>query len=491
MRNGRGSSGIFDNMFSANRPKTKALAAPWSSPWSVIKPATPAPYIPQSSADHLAEEAAQGLNTRRMIYDRANAYLFRLTILRDAQINRLTQAAAAGQVPSCKISNGGAIRGCMAASEDPNWTHTRWLEVPKQEYIQPIGVMSVLGFGFTPQDFKKGNATHPDEPTFEASVSGLNSDATWEADHAIYMRSQIIIAARLYGVDLSERINLETILVDPSDATGLVGLLTRPFLVTGTPGSPVVSNPSLNQLMGLGKASDGKPWLSVSIPGYGLNPITPTQAELTQSGGALKFYRRGGYLIVRNCTLGTEPLQRRLFSFVTGFCKVESKASATASCNGLPIPLVIQMGSRPFLTYAKILSPGQYQVRAQFEERGLAQKIINGIASAMASLTKALCISKDVVAGYNNSLAVEACVDTTTKKPCKKGDKNCVCTGPTMSQTMAINAGTAAMTAFCGKIFPVPGVPSIPGDPAPADNTWMWLVGGAVLVGGILFTRNR
>jgi hypothetical protein len=446
---------------------------------------TPTPYKP-------IDYSQPGVpNTRRTIAVRSDLMRRGLQIQVDSLLARLTAQHAAGQLKNCKdfkLSINQRVNFCSFWADGDKMTAYTQRHIGVRgavdpvNLLRPLGVIQRLGVTFGPTEVKEGNPTFPKEATFERTYRPT-ADQTFLADRAVYVRSQLMIAeSPTYKVDLSERKNLEQILASNDTSIGLIGLLTRH--------DPL---PSLSTYMNFYKSADGGPWLETNIPGFSLNPIPPTYTELNKEGGALAYYKRGGYLISRDIAQGRKPVEQRSLTFSDGVCWI----NAGEGCNsitggGAPVSSQHYIEGS-WLSFVTVKPSGERTLRVQRKEVGAAGKISGAIRSLANALKPAFCTALPMMTGYNAGLVTEACYDNSTNKTCKKGAPNCVCVMPTGAQAIGVTAANAMLTNLCGKLNPPPVVtaPPPPVQLPPAFKvTPLMLLLGAAALGAIVITRK-
>lgn len=377
--------------------------------------------------------------------------------------------------------------------------HDRYLRVPGHSLTDPVGVIvdyTTLGVPFTPDELRLGNPTHPDEVTLERTYMPTD-DQRWLADRAIYTRSQIELADRYYGVDLSDRSNLNEILADNTDAKGIIGLLTRD---TSIGGFVITKSSSIKHFINAVKLGN-EPLFTTHLDGYGHNPIVPTDEEVNGNGGLYNYYKRGGYLLSKNAARGIDPVVHGPLRFTQSFCMAD-KCSSSAATNQLPRPIPIQTKfigeARGWVTFIKI-SPSGYTIRIQAKERSTADKIASAISGFVERLVKWACQAAPAILAYNQSLPTTPVCKFPDGTPCAQGQTKgvgtgaqaCVCTGPTDGQLLARGAAGAFVGVLCGAVTPAPTpAPPINITMPPATNYWPWIIGGGVLLAAIAASRR-
>ena len=145
-----------------------------------------------------------------------------------------------------------------------------------EDILHPIGVASLLGVDVAAG---KLNAAVQEASGFSIAYKP-NPWQQWEADLAIYYASQRKFLSGTGHMHPTDR----------ESAGELMGLLVKPITaVTGAARS-----------VNAAKGGD----YTTFIPGYGLNPIQPTEQELTGPGGMNSYWARGGFLLDKSLVTG-------------------------------------------------------------------------------------------------------------------------------------------------------------------------------------------
>lgn len=434
--------------------------------------------------------------------------------------NELLAMFAAGQLQSCWAPELGVPKTWVASKNDLGFrTHLskygpgqicqfwgvdstyaeRNMTVPGEDLLTPIGVIGgygLLGATVLPQELKLGNPTLPGELTIEKRYVPTD-DQRWIAGRAIYVKSQLELARIYYGLDLSDRSNLDEVLADNTDEHGLPGLLTRTRTFSNV-GTAVSINSSIRSFINAIKLPDGQPLFTTHLDNFAMNPIVPTPAELDGPRGMYNYYKRGGYLLSKDVAFGKVPVANTNLDFNLGTCMADQCSRTTSTHYNAQAPVAIQQylaGLHGWITFVKI-TPTDYILRVQRKEGGTVGKVIGAITDFIMKLGSWLCQVAPFAASYNSTiLNKETCAypdGTLCAKGEKKGTLTCKCTPPTDGQIATASAATFAVQQVCGHFPPSSTVtpPVLPpmGTTGP-DLLTIALIAGAV--GGAIWLAKR
>lgn len=421
-------------------------------------------------------------------------------VLKDRLINeQITRARAVqaemfslygSQMPSAKeIGYSSNVCGQMEREFTQGWSKYGWFS--PRDMLTPVGQFNVLGVPLTLDQLQSVGAGDSITVSYKPTP-----DQQLLADVAVYHASQRALFKRVvnnYLDDLPEKL-----LWFPHPGIG------RTLIETGGELDKHLAknNGSLLQVV-YGLDADnhtnlisGPGEYTTYIPGYSLNPIQPTAAELTQPGGFRAYYKRGGYLLSRSIAAGAYPVSSgHRLTATTGYFRCGDRVyPATQENYGAEL-----QGWRLFVTVGD-----QYQVRAQALDRSLGDKVLSVVSlnTLLEKILKAMCGNREIVNHINRSvLLAEICVDKNGKK-CTKGSEGCTCTGPTSIEQAGVVAADRYLGWMCGDAqsqgqprppgFVPPVFTPPPPAPPPAARSipWWLVVAGGVTAGAIVFSRR-
>lgn len=364
--------------------------------------------------------------------------------------------------PNLKEASGGQQLACTIAAREG-----------RKLLMLPIGITEALGVPFTPPELLAGDVT--------TRSYTPDPDQRFEADFAIYAMSQRLLAGLVKPTGSSTfRAPVQLGLSEGSDLyLDLIGPTRGIQKVI----NDRMAKPSVRDLMVSGE------W-GYYLDQYGLNPIPPTQDEITQPGGLKAYYARGGYLINFAATLGRVPVAVMHMQYPTGY----------VLCGGVPTPMTGVAGD---LRYDVFVTIGPtYQIRLDRHERGATRTVLNALANFTAQIGKLWCSGVSSMIG--SKLLADSCEDE-QGKACTKGAPKCHCQPPSSRQTSAVGLWSTGMSELCGRYmnpndpgitpgFVPPEVQTITNPPPPIGARtvpWWVLVASGLTVGAAVFQKRR
>ncbi len=233
-------------------------------------------------------------------------------------------------------------------------------------------------------------------------------------------------------------------------------------------------------------------------PNFALNPIPPLPHENEGVGGYEAWKARGGYPLVKDLLegkgdLGTGGRSAISFSVCTSeLCHCPNNANMPVAC--VRNELAVDGRSASFWFRIKIdaAKNGKFHMLLDYDEPSKLTKFGEAAARLFDKLTAIICANQVNSAQQNANMVGPKCLDK-NNKPCVRGPTtpaaSCVCTPASSTSAISVGilaASTAGMCAAWAKDNVV-----IPPYVTPPSNTWMWVAAGALVVGGLLYARNR
>jgi hypothetical protein len=246
----------------------------------------------------------------------------------------------------------------------------------------------------------------------------------------------------------------------------------------------------INHIKGLAKHGRTPADYVTHVPDYSLNPIAPTEAELTGHGGLRAYYKRGGFLINARLARGESPCAEGFPTWNTGYCLCAPNGPA-ATYDSTPIASGVIW--QTFVTVGPL-----YKLRMVPKDPSKFQRTISLIAKGMKELAGFVCDNRTTLQQLNTNLLAEVCHDVNIK-PCTKGTQGCYCTPPTSTQQAAVGVANAGLSVWCTYFEPKINPPQTPFNPPPppiaGPPAWMkfvpWILGGLAAGAGGAFVLAR
>lgn len=267
--------------------------------------------------------------------------------------------------------------------------------------------------------------------------------------------------------------------------------------------NPALTDPSVNQVKAM------VPGFVTTLPNFKWFPIQPSADELTNRGGFQKWISRGGYPLFQDLVNGKMTLRDEPFtpSFcVSILCRcdadVRPNAGAKVSCVKARITKTGQISQHPgndgafFWPFVRWEPSGQITMLLDYDDPSTLEKIGAAFAKAFDFVANTLCQSAPLAKDQFAKIAAVKCANTKTNKPCKQGEKDCKCVQPSNGSVAAVGASNLLMTGWCAGWASQQQVPTDypidnimpPVEPKPIP--WGWIIGGAAVVGGLLYAKN-
>lgn len=244
-----------------------------------------------------------------------------------------------------------------------------------EDVLHPVGVASVLGVDVAAG---KLNAAIQQDAGFSITYRPTPWQQ-WYADWMIYLASQRRFLREVGRISTNETV--------PQGR--LMQMLVAPIAeITGTA-------LSVSYFVG-----PGKPWVT-RIPGYGHNPIQPTELEMTARGGMNHYWARGGFLLDQRLVTGewlpnietnTQTGQKLYVTNGYGLC--DGKVIATVA--GFP-------EDRKWRVGVKIDSAGTYYLSVKLKPDEVAEAR-DMIQRAWNEVRDFLCRNQDLLRGLGESM---------------------------------------------------------------------------------------
>jgi len=279
-----------------------------------------------------------------------------------------------------------------------------------EDILHPIGVASLLGVDVAAG---KLNAAVQEASGFSIAYKP-NPWQQWQADLTIYYASQ---RKFLGAMGFMHSDNRET-------WGKLMGLLVSPIPeVTGTARS-------------VNTAKGG--YYTTFIPGYGLNPIQPTEEELTGPGGMNSYWARGGFLLDKSLVTGA--WMRSAETNKTGAWKLYIN-NGYGLCDGKVITTVTGFPeNRAWNVGLKIDAAGTYYMTVKLAGDDW-QAFKDTLRGAAQEIEGFLCRNQDVLRGLGTS---------TMNDPSVPAEARAMAAGGLIVLNENCPAGSAASSAASG-----------------------------------------
>lgn len=294
---------------------------------------------------------------------------------------------------------------------------------------------------------------------------------------------------------------------------------------------------------------DHDPDMRINVPGFSLNPLTPTEEEMTQMGGAQQWVARGGYFISYNALTGKIPVTGygdsrgiaiNTCASISCACpqddtKYESWRTADYSQYGVQgglIPADQHISWFPACKTASVTvdgiivgkhsadstwnvfvsmneaNPAEYYMHIVIKPDAWTNKAAGWIGEQLAKLGMLFCDTQPAVQQQLQTSMAEKCVDK-QQKPCTKGTPGCTCTKPPQVQQVSVGVFNAWSNHWCSGFTQEHGQQPPPDMPDPNESTpqtppelepqgmpwWQWglIIGagvGALYMGKTLIARR-
>jgi hypothetical protein len=332
--------------------------------------------------------------------------------------------------------------------------------------LDPIGVILECGVPFTPDELKAGYLERDFTP---------NAEQRFWLDMIIYAASQrSLVAGQLSmpSTELYVRPIWQQIAHPTGDLQKMINkvdwsvseTISR-FRIKGSDWDP----------------RDGEPVFTTHLPGFSLNPIAPSDAELNGKGGLRAYYGRGGFLLDRQISNGRLAAATSGVSWNTGYC---------ACGNGTPMATFDRATGEGFgwESYITIGEP-TYRLRIRPKDAPMWSEAASWAANKMKDLMGFMCSNKDMIQQLNTGVVGKELCHDVNGKPCEKAGPGCYCTQPTGGQSAALAVANAGLSVWCAAPWmPKQETPFTPPPPPAieAKSPPWWLVGlGGAAIGAI------
>ncbi len=277
-----------------------------------------------------------------------------------------------------------------------------------------------------------------------------------------------------------------------------------------------ILNPKNGGVMLAGGPSIGQLHNAIGVrtywPNMALNPIQATADEYNKPGGYAKWIKRGGYPLMLEVLEGRykasdEAITPIVCANMPCACPTSDPTrpwwgvaceKVTITSKGEMCPATQCRDAAGFWPYIKIdeAAGGKFHMALIYDKPSKLTRVGEAMAALFQKMASLFCTAQPAVASQMSTMSSEKCVNTKTHKPCTKGSKDCKCVTPPAENAAAIGMFNYAASQWCtgwNKENAVPPPPSPPVIPQPAvpANYWPWIIGGAAVVGGLWYARNR
>jgi hypothetical protein len=266
-----------------------------------------------------------------------------------------------------------------------------------------------------------------------------------------------------------------------------------------------------------------------AVDGFALNPVQPTEEEMTTGGGYARWRARGGYPLSLEILRGAKRVNETGVSFPicasikcacpqdnakydawrgVGYIAPDQQVVQWPRCIGGVISakgLQTGIGTDPISWDVFIAidesNPSQYSMHLVAQKDSWVEKVGEFMAEQLQKLAGVFCAAAPSVKEQLTTSVSEKCVDK-QQKSCTKGAPGCTCVKPTTSAQVGVHAFNAWASYWCGAWMqentapmheePMPQVPPEM-QAAPSMPWWQWglVAAGGVGVGAMLFNRRK
>ena len=227
---------------------------------------------------------------------------------------------------------------------------------------------------------------------------------------------------------------------------------------------------------------------------FGMNPIPPTESEWKDVGGYAKWIARGGYPLVKDCLEGKADLGtggREAIAFevcISPLCLCANNPQMPVACQRSQI--VVDGRQASFWLRIKIdpRTNGKFHMLLDYAEPSKLKKFGEVMAKILDKIASIVCGNQQKIAQQQALMVTNQCVDR-FNKPCMRGTFGCNCMQPSSAAVGGVvlyNTMAAGMCAALAKENAAPPL-YVP----PATSPWPWVIGGVIVIGGLLYARNR
>lgn len=243
------------------------------------------------------------------------------------------------------------------------------------------------------------------------------------------------------------------------------------------------------------------------------NPLQPSEAEKTSVGGWKSWIMRGGYpllnpLVHAQRSIGPDRATIGFPASIHCQCPITGMPNAMPGALGKAGP--IAQGSDSELAMWKTFlsipqdprEPMWTLTLVGHDDASWIRDVGKYGEKILTFLGRLYCDSgvQAIVQQNMSSKVAEQCAETTTGKPCKKGQPNCKCFSPPAYTQASVAASNGVQAWLCkGFMHDTEAPPQLtPPSPFPDPNDyptgskipWWAVVGGGLLIGGALFARK-
>lgn len=337
--------------------------------------------------------------------------------------------------------------------------------------LDPIGVIVELGVAFSPEELSAGFLERAYTPTPEQQFM---------ADIVVYGTSQLRLA-------FTAAAGAFKIAGDLPSSTDFWLSPLYALLGNTDPDNEFLRSVGRSQLS-IQQFIKNHPSFTYEVPGFSLNPDPPTTDELTQEGGLLAYYRRGGYLLSTECAAGTVPSSLAGITWNTGYCACGE--------GGTPMATFKRAAGEGFGWDVYVTVGPQYKIRITPHDAPWWSEAASFVAGKLKDLAKFICSNREIIQQVNSGVLLKEICTNPDGTPCTKGAAGCTCTQPTTVQQGAVGVANVVMGAWCSRVETWDKPKETPFTPPPPEVKavrWPFVVTGLVgaIVGGLFASRTR